>query len=154
MPPSEVVFRAAAVYLFLTIAFRLVPRKELARISLLDIILLALVTVALRKSVVADDRSLTTAFVALATLLAVNQTLHALARVNHKWSDRIQGRRLQLMKDGEMIPSCLKRAQITEDELMSRLRGYGTMNLQRVDSAYMERDGKVTFVFRDDGSRR
>ncbi|HWV37824.1 MAG TPA: YetF domain-containing protein [Vulgatibacter sp.] len=154
MPPLEVVFRAAVVYVFLVLVFRLVPRKEFARISLLDIIFLTLITVALRRSVVGDDQSLTSAFVALVTILSINQLLHGLSRASHWWSDRIQGRRLELMRNGVLIRSGLKRAKVTEDDLMSRLRGYGTMNLDRVDSAYMERDGKVTFVFRDDGPRR
>lgn len=149
VPPSEVALRAAIVYLVLVIVFRLIPRKELSRFSPPDIILFALLTVALRKSVVGDDFSLTSAFVGLATIVLINQVLHGLARRSHSWSDRIQGRRLQLIKDGDLIPSGLKRARVTEDELLSRLRGYGTEDLSRVDSAYMERDGKITFVFRD-----
>jgi len=79
----------------------------------------------------------------------INQALHALARRNHWWSDRIQGRRYRLMKGGALVPMALKTAKVTEDELLSRLRGYGTDDLSTVDSAYMERDGKITFVFRD-----
>ncbi|HEY0840460.1 MAG TPA: YetF domain-containing protein [Vulgatibacter sp.] len=147
--PLEVALRAALVYLVVMLVFRLIPRKELARFSPIDIILLTLVTVALRKSIVGDDDSLTAGFVALATIVLINQALHALARRNHWWSDRVQGRRLQLMKDGEIIPGGLRLAKVTEDELLSRLRGYGTDKISRVESAYMERDGKITFVFRD-----
>jgi len=154
IPPWEVVFRAAVVYLFLALVFRLVPRKELARFSPIDIILITLVTVVLRKSVVGDDLSLTTAFVGLATIVGINQILHALTRISHTWSDRIQGRRLLLVKNGMVLTGGLQAAKVTEDELLSRLRGYGTQDVSRVDSAFMERDGKITFVFRDDGSHR
>lgn len=152
--PWEVSFRAAVVYLFLAIVFRLLPRTELARISPLDIILLTLVTVAMRRAVVVDDNSLTTAFVGLTTIVVINLALHAITRISHAWSDRIQGRRLLLVKDGMVLTGGLQAAKVTEDELLSRLRGYGTQDVSRVDSAFMERDGKITFVFRDDGSHR
>ena len=151
LPPWEVAFRAAVVYLVVALVFRLIPRTELARISPLDIIFLTLITVVLRKSVVGDDVSLTTAFIGLGTIVAINLALHALARISHTWSDRIQGRRLMLVKNGNVVPAGLSAAKVTEDELLSRLRGYGTQDMSRVDSAFMERDGKITFVFRDDG---
>lgn len=148
IPPWEVALRAAIVYVFLLLVFRLIPRKELGRFSPIDIILIALVTVTLRKSIIGDDISLTSAFVGLATIVLINQALHALSRSSHRWSDRIQGRRLQLMKNGELIKSGLQTARVSEDELCSRLRAYGTDDMSRVESAYMERDGKITFVFR------
>lgn len=148
VPPLEVIVRATIIYLFVYLVFRMVPRKELARYAISDIILLFLVTTAVRRSIVVDDNSLTTAIIGLGTIFIVDQILDKISRKGHFWSDLIQGRRIMLVRNGETVDSGLKHAKISLEELLSRLRGAGTQDLSKVECAYLERDGKVTFVFR------
>lgn len=147
VPPWEVAFRAAVIYLVLIAVFRLVPRKELGRYAISDIIVLFLVTTAVRRSIVVDDDSLTTAIVGLLTIFAVDLVLNVLARKGPRWSDWIQGQRQLLVLNGEIVEEGLSYGKMTVEELYSRLRasaGIDTMRL--VKEAYLERDGKVTFV--------
>jgi len=149
VPPLEVALRAVIIYLLLYFVFRVIPRKELARYSISDIIVLFLVTTAVRRTIVVDDNSLTTAIVGLGAIFGVNYVLNELSRRGHRWSDLIQGRRIELVQNGEPIEAGLKYAKISHEELLSRLRGFGTEDLAKVRTAYLERDGKVTFVIHD-----
>ncbi len=148
VPPWEVVLRAGIIYLFLVIVLRIVPRKELARYSISDIIVLFLITVTVRRSIVLSDDSLTTAFVGLITIFAIDQILNFLSQLSPRWSDLLKGRRIVLIEDGRPIPAGLASAKMSVDEILSRLRAFGTQDLEKVSIAYLERDGKVTFVFR------
>lgn len=50
--------------------------------------------------------------------------------------------------DGRPIEQAMRRSRFTVDELRSRLRRYGIDRLEAVESAWLERDGNVTFVLR------
>lgn len=147
VPPGEVMVRATLVYLVLFAVFRIIPRKELARYSLVDIIVLLLVTTTVRRTIVVDDNSVTTAFVGLVAIFAVDQLLGLLSRQGPWLGTLIQGERVVLVRDGQIVPDGLRRAKMTERELRERLRSFGRQDLRGVVAASLERDGKVTFVF-------
>ena len=146
--PAEVVLRAAVIYLFAQLAFRVAGRKALQRWGMPEIALLFLVTTALRKSIVAEDASLTTAMIALATILALDRLLTV---VTFRWrtgADAVEGPVLRLVRDGALDRAALSRARISEDELLSRVRAHGRERLDEIKDAYFERSGEVTIVFR------
>lgn len=152
--PLEVVVRSALVYLVLWLMFRLVGRKELSRYSTFDFAVVLLVTQALRETLVGDDRSLTTGFIALGTILGLDLLLSWLSFRSSLLAALFEGRPRKLMEAGKVIEPALRRSRFTRDELVSRLRRYGIDRLDEVDSAWLERDGKVTFVVRAGPARR
>lgn len=147
VPPLEVALRAVIVYLILLAVLRVIPRKELARYSISDIIVLFLVATSVRRSIVVDDNSITSALVALVTIFAIDQFLGFLSRQSEWLSNLIQGRRVMLIRNGVVQSGGLERAKITHEELLDRLSAYGTQDVHNVGAAYLERDGKVTFIF-------
>lgn len=150
MHPLEVVLRATLIYFFAQVVMRLIGRKELGRYSNFDVALLFLVTVALRRSMVRDDDSLTTAFVALATLGAWDRFFSWLSSRSRKAAQVLEGTPVELVRDGKLLERNMRKSLISKEELLSRLRSQGTESLRRVRAAYMEPDGKVTFLMKKD----
>jgi len=149
--PLEVVFRASAVYLFAQLVLRLTGRKEFGRSSTFDIVVLLIISVCLRKSIVADDDSLTTAFLALGTLGGWDRFFSWLAMRSHKASLVLNGKPVELVREGKVNETNLRKSLMSRDELLSRLREHGTESLRKVRLAYLEPDGKVTFMMKKDG---
>lgn len=148
--PVEVVLRATLIYFFAQVVMRLIGRKELGRYSNFDIVLLFLVTVALRQSLVKNDNSLTTAFIALATLGAWDRLFSWLSSRNRQSARVLEGTPVELVRDGRVLEHNMRKSLISKEQLLSRLRGQGTEDLDRVRVAYMEPDGKVTFLMKDE----
>jgi uncharacterized membrane protein YcaP (DUF421 family) len=149
LSPWEVSLRAAIIYLFIQLLFRVAGRKELGRWGLPEVALLFLVTTASRMSVVADDPSLTSAMVALVTIVALDRLLSYLSFRSARLADLLEGPVRQLVRDGELQRDALRRTQISEDELLAKLREKGKTRLDQVKDAFFERSGTVTFVFRE-----
>lgn len=149
--PFEVMFRATAVYLFAQLVLRMSGRKEFARSSTFDIVLLLIISVCLRKSIVADDDSLATAFLGLATLAAWDRLFSWLAMRSHKAAVVLEGRPVELVREGRVNEANLRRCLMSREELLSRLREHGTESLRKVRLAYLEPDGKVTFLMKKEG---
>ncbi len=148
LSPLEIVFRAVVVYAVALALFRIVGRKELARYAPFDFLLILLVSQALRQTLVAGDKSLTSGILSLATLLALDLLLSWSSFRNRRVGALVQGRPRKLVEDGRPIDEELRHSRFTVDELRSRLRRYGIDRLEAVESAWLERDGNVTFVLR------
>lgn len=147
--PVETALRSVLVYFILILAFRLAGRKEFGRYSNTDIILLFLVTVCFRKSIISDDPSITTAMLAMGTLLLLSWLINKLSRKHDRIADWIAGPRIRLIENGHLDRLALRRSRLSIEELMSLLRSHGSNDLAEVRAAFMERDGKVTFLFQE-----
>jgi uncharacterized membrane protein YcaP (DUF421 family) len=148
LSPLEVVLRATIIYLGVLALFRLVGRKELARYSPFDFLLILLVSQGLRQTLVGSDKSLTSGFVAVGTLFGIDLLLSWLSFRSRRFAALVQGRPSKLVEDGRPIEEALRRSRFSIDEIRSRLRRYGVDRLDAVESAWLERDGNVTFVLR------
>jgi uncharacterized membrane protein YcaP (DUF421 family) len=149
LSPWEVVLRATVIYVFIQVLFRVVGRKELARWGASDIVLLFLIATAARKSIVADDPSLTTAMIALGTIIGLDWALSALSARSSRVADFIAGPVRQLVRDGELQREVMRKTRVSEDELLSHVREEGKESLADVKHAFLERSGKITVIPRE-----
>lgn len=148
LSPLEIVLRAAVVYVAGLILFRLAGRKELARYSPFDFLLILMISQALRQTLVASDRSLTSGLLSLGTLLALDVLFSWSSFRSRRVATVVEGQPRKLLQDGQPLHDALQRSRFTVDELQARLRRYGIDQLEAVESAWLERDGNVTFVLR------
>ena len=146
-PPLETIVRASLIYLAVHLLLRLAGRKELSRYSSFDLAVIFLVTVAVRRAITVDDASISTAVLALTTLIAWNVFFSWLTFRSQTAAKVLKGTPRLLVRDGRPPEEALSETRIGMDELMARLRVYGTQDLALVQEAYLEADGKVTFVF-------
>jgi uncharacterized membrane protein YcaP (DUF421 family) len=144
----EVIVRAALVYLLVLVLFRIFGRAQKARNAAFDLAVMFLVGTALRKTIVGDDASLTSGAIALTTLFALDWLMSFLTWRSERLSLVVEGRARQIVRDGEPIEDALARARINVHELRERLREQGTDELEKVRAAFVERDGKITFLLR------
>jgi uncharacterized membrane protein YcaP (DUF421 family) len=149
LSPLEVIVRASFVYFVMLALFRIFGRTQQARHAGFDLVVLFLVGTALRKTIVADDETLTTGALALATLFALDWLMSLFTFRSERLSLVVEGRPRQIVKDGEPLERALARSRINVHELREHLREKGTEDLSKVRAAYVERDGKITFVMRE-----
>jgi uncharacterized membrane protein YcaP (DUF421 family) len=148
LSPLEVIVRASIIYFFVQLLFRVAGRKELGRWGPSDIVLLFLITTAARMSIVADDSSLTTAMVALATIVGLDWAVSLLTARSRRAADLLEGPVRQLVRDGELQREVMRRTRISEDELLAHVRAAGKETLADLKDAFLERSGKITVVLR------
>lgn len=149
LSPVEVIFRAAVVYAALLVLFRVFARTQMSRHAGFDVAVMFLVGTALRKTLVADDETLTSGILALATLFALDRLVSWATWKRSSIALLVEGRPIQIVEDGAPIERALRRTRINVHELREHLRANGTEDLSKVRAAFVERDGKVTFLMKD-----
>ena len=147
--PWEVAFRAAVMFVFIQVLFRIAGRKAVGRWGVPEVALLFLVTTSSRMSIVADDPSLTSAMVALVTIVALDRLLSTFVFRSEGAADVIEGPVRQLVKDGELQRDVLAKTKVSESELLARVREKGKEGLAEGKDAFFERSGTITIVFRE-----
>jgi uncharacterized membrane protein YcaP (DUF421 family) len=150
MHPVEVIFRVSMVFLFSQLVLRLLGRKEMGRYSTFDLALLFLLTVCLRRTLVGEDDSLTTGFIALATLGAWDWFFSWLSFRDRRAARVLEGGPRELVREGKLVHENLRKTHISRSELLSHLRAQGRDDLGSVRAAFLEPNGRVTFLFRED----
>lgn len=149
-PVVETVIRSSFVYLVVHLLLRLAGRKELSRYSAFDVAVLFLISVAVRRAMTVDDASLTTATIALATLIAWDVLFSWLGFRSTVAAALLKGKPRLLVKDGVPLEAELRACRMSMEELRARGREAGLASLTGVAEAHLETDGKVSFVL---GSR-
>ena len=148
-PYAEIIVRALAVYFFMIIAIRIFGKKELAQLSVIDLVFILLISNAVQNAMVGPDTSLQGGLIAAAALFAANFTLKKLLYKNKKLSNLIQGEALVLIYRGNVNELNCHKSEITLDELSAAVREHGAQNIESVDLAMLEVDGNISVISSD-----
>jgi uncharacterized membrane protein YcaP (DUF421 family) len=142
----RIVFSSIAVYLFLIMAIRLFGKKELAQLSVFDLVFILLISNAVQNAMTGPDVSLLGGLIAAASLFVVNYILKFIELRFPKFGKAIQGEPITLVYKGKILESHLKRAKISPEELTEAIREHGVGSVKEVDLAVLEVDGNISVL--------
>ena len=146
---AEKALRTVAVYLFLVAGLRLFGKRELGQLNPLDVIVLLLLANTVQNAIIGNDDSLAGGLVGAAVLFVLNAVLVRLAYRNPRVRRLIEGRAEEVIRDGHVLPSALRRNLITREELEAAARKQGIDHLKDVECAHLEVSGAITFAQRE-----
>jgi len=153
----RIILSTVAVYLFLIIAIRLFGKKELAQLSVFDLVFILLISNVVQNAMTGPDTTLSGGLIGAAALFIVNYLLKFLEFRFPFFSKAIQGEAVMLIFKGKVNRSNLERAKITMDELIEAIREHGVTTIEEVDLAVFEVDGNISVLsdqFKRKTSRR
>lgn len=145
----RIILSSVAVYLFIILAIRIFGKKELAQLSVYDLVFILLISNAVQNAMVGPDATLSGGLVAAASLFVVNYVLKQLQLKFPKFGKAIQGDAALLVYKGRILSSHMQNAGITEDELMEVVREHGVARVSDVDLAVLEVDGNISVISAD-----
>lgn len=150
---GQIALSTACVYLFIVIAIRLFGHKELAQLSVIDLVFILLISNAVQNAMVGQDSTLAGGLVAAGTLFISNYLLKLLFYRFPRLGRLVQGEAIMLIYHGKVIPRNLTRARLTLAELREAAREHGVGMLEEVNLAVLEVDGQIS-VLSDEFRRR
>jgi uncharacterized membrane protein YcaP (DUF421 family) len=142
----RIIFSTLIIYLFIVIAIRLFGKKELAQLSVVDMVFILLISNAVQNAMVGPDSSLSGGLVAASTLFLMNYILKYIQYKFPKFGKVVEGDAIMLIYKGKVIDEHLKKAQITVDELLEAVREHGVPTVKEVDLAILEVDGNISVL--------
>lgn len=145
--------KSVAVYLFIILAIRLFGKKELAQLSVVDLVFILLISNSVQNAMVGSDSTLPGGLVAAFSLFVANWLFKWIMRHNPWFSRVVQGDPILLVHQGEVNQKGMATAMMTRDELIRAIHEHGVERISDVDLAILEVDGNIS-VISDDYKRK
>ncbi|MFA6924604.1 MAG: YetF domain-containing protein [Bacteroidales bacterium] len=145
----NIIISSSAVYLFITIAIRILGKKELAQLSVVDLIFILLISNAVQNAMVGSDSSLLGGLVAATTLFLLNYLFKYLLFRSKYFTGLIEGEPVILVSNGKVHDKNLRKEKISVNELLEVVREHGVMHISDVNLAILEVDGNISVLSND-----
>jgi len=152
-PYINVAVSSAAVYIFISVAIRIFGKKELAQLSIFDIVFVLLISNSVQNAMVGTDTSLIGGIIAACTLFLLNFLFKHILFRSKRISLLLEGEPVILVSKGKIKDKNLRKAEITTDELLEAVHEHGVKSIYDVDIAMLEVDGNIS-IMSDDYKKR
>ena len=138
-----------AIYLFLIAGLRLVGRRQLGQLTVIDLIIIIIMGSAVETAMVAANTSLAAGLVSAGTLLVANWSLTRVLGRSKRFRHLVHSGPLLLINYGHVIEDHLRRAGLTHADLLEVLREHEHVDSADVKFAVLEADGTISVLGMD-----
>jgi uncharacterized membrane protein YcaP (DUF421 family) len=142
----EVILRTAVVYLFLVLILRLSGKREVGQMTILELIVILLISDAVQNSMVGDNTTLVGGLVAVLTLLALDFGLSVATGRSRRLRRAIEGEPRLLVRDGRLLARALREEKVDPEEVRAAIRAQGLARVEEVRLAVLETDGSISVI--------
>ncbi|MFH5925244.1 DUF421 domain-containing protein [Roseomonas xinghualingensis] len=143
----ESVIRAVAIYVALTILFRITGRRSMSHITTFDFVLLLVVGEATQQALLGEDFSMTNGILVITTLLGLDVTLRWVKARHHQTDRMMEGLPTILVVNGQPLHDRMREARISESEILQSAREiHGVMRLEDIHLAVLEVSGTISIM--------
>jgi uncharacterized membrane protein YcaP (DUF421 family) len=149
----EVVLRTAVVYLFLVVVLRISGKREVGQMSILELIVVLLISDAVQNSMVGDNTTVWAGPIAVLTLLGLDYGLNYVMRRSRGVRKAIEGEPRLLVRDGRLLRKALREEKLDAEEVQAAVRAHGLARIDEVQEAILETDGSISVIPKEEADR-
>jgi uncharacterized membrane protein YcaP (DUF421 family) len=149
VPLLEVILRGSIMYISLFVLLRVILKRQSGSLGMTDLILITLIADASQNAMAGEYKSISDGIVLVSTIIFWSYALDWLSYRFPWFSRLIEPPPLPLIQNGRLLRRNMRRELITEEELMSHLREQGLDDVEKVKKAYIESDGRISVVQRE-----
>lgn len=142
----QTILRIALIYLLLLLGLRALGKREFGQLSPFELVTLLLIPELVSQGAVGDDFSITTALIAVSTLLLLVFLTSAASHRFPRVERFIGGEPAVLAHDGRFVPHAMDAERVSAEEIYSEMRKVGLERLSQVRWVVLEADGKIAIV--------
>jgi uncharacterized membrane protein YcaP (DUF421 family) len=142
----DLVFRAAAAFVFIFVITRLVGRRELSSLEPFDLILLVVTGDLIQQGITQSDYSVTGAFIVVSVIALMTVAFSYLSFRVRPLTHVLEGEPIVLVENGRPIEQNLRRERIRIEELEEKARVQQVESLDQVRLAVLETNGDISII--------
>ena len=142
----EIVLRTAIVYLFLVVVLRVTGKREVGQMSILELIVILIISDAVQNSMVGENTTVWGGLVAVLTLLGLDAVLRTLTGRSKRLRRAIEGEPRLLVRDGRLLTRALREERLEPADVRAAIRAQGLERVEDVHIAVLETDGSISVI--------
>ena len=142
----DVAIRTAIVYLFLVVAIRLSGKREVGQMSVLELIVVLVISDAVQNSMVGENTSIWGGIVAVTILLGLDFLLREVSRRSKPLQKALEGEPRLLVRDGRLLKKAIDEEGLELSDVRTAVRAHGLADIEDVGLAVLETDGTISII--------
>ncbi len=142
------IFKTVFMYFFIILVYRLMGKKEVGQLSIIDLIVSILIAELVALSIESSDKSILISVVPILVLVGVQIFISYITLKNEKIRDIIDGKPTIIIKNGKLNFTEMSKIRYSLDDLLIQLRLQGVKSIEKVKYAVLENNGNLS-VFND-----
>ena len=143
---TTVIIRVLIIYILVLFVFRLMGKRQLGQMQPFEFVLTLIIADLATIPMAEISVPLLNGIVPLLTLVVLHFFITTLTRKNNLFSRIISGKPVIIINPNGIDFDALKKLNITIDDLFEAIRGSGFFNIDEVQYAIMETNGKVSVM--------
>ena len=144
----NLIFKTVFMYFFIIFVYRLMGKKEVGQLSIVDLIVSILIAELIALSIQEDTKSLLVSVVPILVLVGVQMLISYITLKNDKIRNIIDGKPTIIIKNGKLNFTEMSKLRYSLDDLLTQLRLQGVKSIDKVKYAVLENNGNLS-VFND-----
>lgn len=145
-----VAWRTVFLYLLILVIFRLMGKREVGELSLMDLVIFVMIAEVASFAIDNPQRKLFESILPMILLLIIQLITSYWSLKSKKIRDLIDGDPSVIIRNGEIIETEMRKQRYNLDDLFQQLREQQIGSIQNVDYAFLEPSGNLS-VFKKDG---
>lgn len=145
----ELIFKTIFMYFFIIFVYRLMGKKEVGQLSIIDLIVTILIAELVALSIGSKEESILISVIPTLVLVFIQILLSYVTLKSEKIRNLIDGKPTVIIKNGKLNFSEMSKIRYSLDDLLTQLREQGVKSIEKVKYAVLENNGNLS-VFSED----
>lgn len=146
----EILFRTIFLYILVLIVFRLMGKREVGELSIMDLVVFILIAEVVAFSLDDMDKPLFESVFPIIVLYIIQYVNSLISLKSKKVRDVIDGDPSLVVRDGIIMEEEMKKQRYNLDDLFQQLREERVPSIQNIAYAFLEPSGKLSIFLKDE----
>jgi uncharacterized membrane protein YcaP (DUF421 family) len=142
--------RTAVVYLAVLFLMRIMGKREVGQLSLFDLVVAIMIAELAAIPLSDNEMSLLHGIVPISTLVLLEIILSYMTLKSLTARKIIEGTPSIIVEKGRLLEEEMRRLRYNIDDMISQMREQGVYNLEDVEYAILETDGKLSLILKSE----
>ena len=143
------IFKTVFMYFFIIFVYRLMGKKEVGQLSIVDLIVSILIAELIALSIQEENKSIFISVIPILVLVGVQIFISYITLKSDKLRNIIDGKPIVIIKNGKLNFTEMSKLRYSLDDLLTQLRLQGVKSIDKVKYAVLENNGNLS-VFNED----
>ncbi|MFC7684554.1 DUF421 domain-containing protein [Ureibacillus sp. GCM10028918] len=146
----EIFLRTVFLYIFVIIVFRLMGKREVGELSIMDLVVFVLIAECVAFALEDVDKPVFQNVFPIIILLVIQFINSLITLKSKKIRDIIDGDPSLIVRDGVIDQEEMRKQRYNLDDLFQQMREERIPSVQQIDYAFLEPSGKISIFLKSD----
>lgn len=141
---DNMIFKTIVLYIFIVIAYRIMGKKEVGELSIIDLIVTILIADFSAICIENYKDNMLVSLIPMIVLVSLQIIFSYMTLKSNKIRNFIEGKPSTIIKKGKVCLKEMTKLRYSLDDLMSQLRSKGVKSIEEIDYAILENNGTLS----------